>query len=128
MNISPQTMIISSTDHNATFESQDQAALTMNGLLSDLGLAFKQTMGKYNGQTNDSFVVVVNNQDEIDAIKAIAFNRFGQEAVLVQDSNRQCTLEFSNGTFKPTGKLVPVASCEGLENYTVMNNSFYTTI
>jgi len=128
MRIVNQALIISSTDQNATFESQRQAAITLNGVLSDLGLPFKKAKGVYKGLEEDAFVVVVKNQEEIDSLTAIAFNSFNQESVLHQDANQQATLLFSNGTRKPLGKLVQVQSTDGLEAYTVVDGNIYAAI
>jgi len=98
-------------------------------MIAELRLPFKQSIGVYKGSKERSFVVVVNDQAEIDTLAGFAFKSFGQESILHQDSNQLARLVYSDGKMETLGKLVQVSKelAETLENYTVMDGKFYTT-
>lgn len=128
MNIRNQVLILTAEQAGKSFESNRQATETMAGVLSDLGIPHKQTLGVFEGVENQSFVVVVRNQEELESIKSLAFGSFNQDAVLHQDANGRASLFYSNGTRKSIGKLEQVSSTDGLTNYTMMGGAIYTAI
>jgi len=128
MRIVNQVVILSGESISNTFEGDRQATTTLEGVLADLGLPYKSVQGFFNNSLNNSFVVVIKNEEELEALKAIAFGSFKQDAILHQDSNQRATLHLSNGTRKALGTLKQVASTDGLDSYTIMGGNIYAAI
>jgi hypothetical protein len=55
-------------------------------------LAKSAGIGVYKGQEEDSLVVLVNNETDIQTVKDFAFKSFNQESVLYQDANQEAYL------------------------------------
>lgn len=127
MNIVQQVVILS-----AELSGQDNNRRTalLNDMLAELRLPFKTAIGVYNGSKENSFVVVVNSQADIDVLKGFAFKSFGQESILHQDANQEARLIFADDSTKQLGKLEQVSKelALSLDNYTEMGGKFYTTV
>ena len=130
MNITQQVIILSATKNENTNERNRQLTANLEGCLSDLGLSFSKATGAYNGIEQDSFVTIVKNEAEIEAVKDLAFKSFLQDAVLYQDANQEAYLVDKSGGTIQLGRLEQVnpKEVERLENYTVLNGRVYTTI
>jgi hypothetical protein len=129
MNITNQVVILSAEREVNSIESNRQRTATLEGVLTDLNLLFNKAQGVFNGGTvEDNFVVLINNNEELESIKALAFNNFAQDAILYQDANQEASLIFKNGESKSVGVLQEVDSTDGLENYTLLKGKIYTTI
>lgn len=131
-----QQVIILSAENNQVSESENKSrTANLNSCLYELGLSVNQATGCFNGTTQDSFVVIVKNEAEIDAVKKLAFNAigfggFGQDAILYQDANQEAYLVDKSGDEVRLGRLEQVDKSEinKLENYTIMNGQVYTTV
>jgi hypothetical protein len=99
-------------------------------MIAELKLPFKSAKGVYKGSAENSFVVIVREQADIDTLTGFAFKAFGQESVLHQDSNQLARLIYADGKMETLGKLVQVSKelTASLDNYTVMEGKFYTTM
>ncbi len=129
MNTVQQVVIMSAELSSLNSVENVRRTLLLNDMIAELRLPFKQSIGVYKGSKERSFVVVVNDQAEIDTLAGFAFKSFGQESILHQDSNQLARLVYSDGKMETLGKLVQVSKelAETLENYTVMDGKFYTT-
>ena len=127
MNITQQVIILSANQNDNRHERNRQLHENLKACLSDCGLRFKEATGAYKGQTEDSVVVLVNNETDIQTVKDFAFKSFNQESVLYQDSNQEAYLLYQNGTTEQLGRLEQVnpKEVETLENYTVMDGRVY---
>jgi hypothetical protein len=90
---------------------------------------FKQVIGSYNGQTEDSYMVLANEDDALNEVIAIA-KEFNQESILVVDENRIATLQFLTSPANATilGSWTPIEALEAqsLENWTLDQTNYYT--
>lgn len=135
MNITQQIIILSAERSENSFERNRQLTENLASCLDELQLTYNRATGVYNGSEENSFVVIVKNEDEIStlkdlALKPVGFGGFGQDAVLYQDANQQAYLLDKNGGVLNLGRLeqVNAKEIERLENYTVLNGKVYTTI
>ena len=130
MNISKQVIILSAELAGLSKEENARRTNTLEHCLQDCNLTFNRASGVYKGKEEVSFVVVPNNEDEIQGVKEFAFLNFNQESVLVQDSNQEAYLEFGDGTVERLGRLseVPQAIAQAEDAYTILNGKYYITI
>ena len=130
MDIAKQVVILSA--HNNLDTAAENAARTelLDQYLLGAKLSFKRTMGAFQGTKQESFVVIVNDNEDIEIVKNCAFINFNQNAVLHQDANRQAHLLSSDGTIKTLGKLdvVPESVAVATGSYTIMNDQFYSVV
>ena len=130
MNITQQVIILSAELSSNNKEENLRRTRLLGDILKDLKLSHSPSTGVYNGVSENSYVAIVKNQEEINTLKDIAFKNFNQESILHQDANQESYLLFNNGDSKRVGRLEEVnpKEIERLENYTVLNNRVYTTI
>lgn len=129
MNITQQVVILSAELQTLSYEQNSRRTDLLDQMIGDTKMSYKKALGVYNTSEEACFVVIVNNQDEIDTLKAFADN-FGQESILHQDANQQAQLIFNSGKTMDLGRLEQVnpKEIENLENYTVLDGKVYTTI
>ena len=127
MNITQQVIILSANQNDGRHERNRQLHENLKACLADCNLRFKEATGAYNGQTEDSVVVLVKDETDIQTVKNFAFKSFNQESVLYQDSNQEAYLLYHDGTTKQLGRLEQVnpKEIETLDNYTVMDGRVY---
>lgn len=130
MNITKQVIILSAELSGLSKEANEKRTNTLRNILEDCNLTFNDSIGVYKGKEEKSFVVLPNNDEEIQGIKEFAFLNFDQESYLYQDSNQEAYLVFNNGTHQQLGRLseVPQAIAQAEENYTILNGKYYITI
>lgn len=130
MNITQQIIILSANQNDGNNEKNRQLHENLKACLTDCGFRYKEATGVYKGQEEDSFVVLVNNETDIQTVKDFAFKSFNQESVLYQDVNQEAYLLYQNGTTKQLGRLEQVNSklVETLDSYTVMDGRVYATV
>lgn len=130
MNTVDQVIILSGELSTKTFEGNRQRTETLKGVLLDTHINFAQAKGFYKGTIEDSFVTVPRDNEEIDFLLNLAFNKFGQESVLFQDSNQEAYLIFKDRTEQRLGRLIEVTKevAESQDGYTELNGKFYTTV
>ena len=130
MNTVQQVVIMSAELSSLTAGENSRRTELLNDMITELRLPFKPAKGVYKGTSESSFVVVVNDQADIGTLAGFAFKSFGQESILHQDSNQLARLIFSDGKMETLGKLVQVPKelTKTLENYTIMEDKFYTTM
>jgi hypothetical protein len=135
MNITQQVIILSAEKSENTPERNRQLTASLGGMLADLNINAQQAEGSFNGHTQASFVAIVKDEAEIEAVKGLALNPvghggFGQDAILYQDANQEAYLLDKSGGTIQLGRLEQVnpKEIERLENYTVLNGKVYTTV
>mgnify|MGYP000863609100 CR=1 FL=1 len=135
MNIVQQVIILSAERTENTPERNRQLTENLAQSLQDLNLNAQRALGVFNGEEQTSFVAIVKNEAEIDAVKDLAmkpvgFGGFGQDAVLYQDANQEAYLIDKSGGTIQLGRLVEVnkKEIEVLESYTILNGRVYTTV
>ena len=130
MNISQQAVILSAELDTNTQEENTLATSTLESVLQDIDIPFNTATGVYNGREEKAFVVIVQDQLEIDALKDFAFKNFKQESILLQDSNQEAHLIFNDGNTIQLGVLQRVEKevAQQKENYTILNGEYYTTV
>lgn len=130
MNMVQQVVILSAELSGLPSISNDRRTTLLNDMIAELKLSFKPAKGVYKGSSENSFVVIVNDQADIDTLANFAFISFGQESVLHQDSNQLARLVYADGRMETLGRLAQVSKelAESLDNYTVMEDKFYTTL
>lgn len=129
MNIVQQVVILSAELSTLSPEGNERRNSLLNDMITELKLPFKQALGVYKGTSEKSFVVVVNEQADIEVLSNFAFKSFGQESILHQDANQLARLIYSDGKTEILGKLVQVSRdlIPSLDNYTIMDDKVYTT-
>lgn len=130
MNITQQVIILSANQNDNNHERNRQLHQNLKACLDDCGFTSKDAIGVYKGQEEDSLVVLVNNQTDIETVKDFAFKSFNQESILYQDANQEAYLLYQDGTTEQLGRLEQVNPklVETLDSYTVMDGRVYTTI
>lgn len=129
MNTVQQVVILSGELSSLSSTENTRRTTLLNDMIAELKLPFKKATGVYKGSKENSFVVIVNDQADINTLANFAFKSFGQESILHQDSNQLARLVYSDGKMETLGKLVQVSKelAETLDNYTLMEDKFYTT-
>jgi hypothetical protein len=129
MNISRQVVILSAELKTETTEANKRRTNNLESCLVDMRLPFKRGTGVYKGTEEVSFVVVVNDELDIQTVKDFAFKSFGQESILHVDSNQEAVLVFNNGVTERLGRLEQVEQSVALgrDSYTILDDKFYTT-
>ena len=135
MNITQQVIILSAERSENSNEKNRQLTENLANCLDDLNISAQRAQGVTNGISETSFVAIVKNETEIEALKQLAFKPtlcggFGQDSVLHQDSNQEAYLLDKSGSSLRLGQLVQVnpKEIEVLENYTVLNDRVFTTV
>lgn len=131
MNISKQVVILSAEIPNAMrAEGNRQRTKTLENILKDIGLPFNKATGFYKGQQEESFVVVVKDELDIEVLRDFAFKNFNQESILIQDANQEAHLLFRDGTTQQLGRLQQTTKelATKQDAYTIMNDQYYVTL
>ena len=68
-------------------------------MLTKLGFKPTEMIGRYKSDQETSFFVPVTRNDDIERLEFIAFDRFGQESILVQYSDGHSRLHYPNHVF-----------------------------
>ena len=82
MNITQQVIILSANQNDNNHERNRQLHQNLKACLDDCGFTSRDAIGVYKGQEEDSLVVLVNNQTDIETVQDFAFKSFNQESVL----------------------------------------------
>lgn len=129
MNITRQVVILSAELSTKSFESNRQRTQTLEGILQDLHLSYNKATGVYKGSQEDSFVVIVNSELDIEVLRDFAFKNFDQESILVQDANQEAYLLYQDGTTQRLGVLEQATKevATAQDSYTIMNDNYYIT-
>lgn len=130
MNISQQVVILSAELSTNSFEKNRQLTENLACCIDDCSFKAKRAIGVYKGSEETCFVVIVNNEDELQTLKDFAFKNFGQESILHQDANQEAYLIYNNGKTEQLGRLEQVNPkyIETLDSYTVLDDRVYTTV
>lgn len=92
VNLHPPTIIFSVSRHDRTLYDNNLRSEVLRGLLREFGVRFKDVKGKYNGQLEDSFVVMAKHEKLIHELAAVA----GQDSYLYLDEYRNAYLTMVN--------------------------------
>lgn len=98
-------------------------------MIRDLNLPFGVVEGYYKGNKENSVLVQVKNELDVETLLDFAKN-FKQESILYSDENRESCLYFcESGLEKPEmiGKLQAVGELDAKaqDNYTYVNGAYY---
>lgn len=122
-------VILSAELNSCTPESNDRCTRAMAYWLRDNGYCYKQVTGVYKGTKENSFVIPVECQADINTLADLASNVFLQESILlVTGLTKEATLLFANASPLPLGKWQQVTESNGLDGYTIDNNNIYACI
>lgn len=121
-----KVMILSGELSKNSPEKNRQLTTNLESDLADLNVVFDKAIGCYKGKTENSFVVLPRDNDEIDAIMHLAFKLYKQESVLMQDNEGICSLYYANGQSEKLGTFRMVQYTNNLENYRILNGLIYT--
>lgn len=129
MNISQQVVILSAEKAGDSVENKDLSTRTLRHCLEDCFFKYKEATGLYKGQAENAFVVIIDNQFDLQTLKDFAFKNFGQESILHQDANQEAYLLYADGTSERLGRLEQVTKEEALkqDSYTILNDNYYIT-
>ena len=129
MNISQQVVILSAELDGLSPVENSHRTRILRHCIEDCRLSFSEAQGVYKGGSETSFVVLVDSDDEIQALKDLAFKNFGQESVLYQDANQETYLIFADNSTERLGRLQQTSKevATSLDNYTILNGSYYAT-
>lgn len=114
-------VILSAELSNSNAIINKQKTSSLKGLLERSGLPFKPVEGCYKDSKEVSFVVEVENRDEIRLVQDFS-KLYGQESFLLIDESRDVTLIFNadESENRSLGKFVAVGKAEALveDSYT----------
>jgi hypothetical protein len=129
MNISQQVVILSAENTKLTPEQNCQRTKILKHCLEDCNLLFGESLGMYKGEPETSFVVIINNSHDLQALKDFAFKNFNQESILYQDANQEAHLIFNNGAEERLGRLEEVTEEEARKHnaFTLFSGRYYVT-
>lgn len=124
-----QVVIISAQRTDLSQDLNTRLHLLLGDLISDMNVPYNEAKGVYKDVKEDSYVVIVNNNDELETLEKFAFDNFNQESILYQDVTGTARLIFKNGDTVKVGKLQKVNKNDSttLNNYTELNGEIYTT-
>jgi hypothetical protein len=96
-------------------------------MIAGLNIEAYEATGFYKGTQENSFICIINNNEDQNVVAQIALNNFDQESVLIQDSNGQAYLEFQDSKTLELGRLTQVDKSVAIESdcYTEINNKYY---
>lgn len=108
-------------------KAKDMSTRALAGWLRSYGYCHKPVIGVYKGTKEQSFVVPVECQEDVDKLATIATNLLLQESILyVNGLTKEATLLFANAKPMPIGKWQPANDIVGLDGYTIDNDNVYT--
>ncbi len=121
-------IISASLDFKTQLENNDRT-MNLGTCLKDLDINFTPAQGLQGKDSEQNFIVLPRNDEELQVLKDLAFNNFFQESILFRDRGGQARLIYSDDTTEELGpiKQVNPKLIEQLESYTVMNGKVYTT-
>jgi hypothetical protein len=128
MNISQQVIILSAESDKKTPEQNNATTRILKHCLEDCNMLFGEAMGMYKGTSENSFVVVIQDIEEIKILKDFAFKNFNQESIIYQDANQEAYLINNNGTHEQLGELAEVSEIDAinLDSYTLFGGRYYS--
>ena len=129
MNIVRQVVILSAFQKNLDIAKNVAHSTDLRAFLDNYDMTYKHAIGVYKGDSETSFVVIVENEEQINKLRTVAFKQYNQESILLQDSNQLARLEFSDGTTVELGKLVETTSqiAKQKDAYTFVDGKYYIT-
>lgn len=128
MRIMSRIVILSAELESNTTEENNRRTSNLEKCLDECNFYYGKAQGFYKGNLENSFVVVIRDNVELEALKSFAFLNFKQESILHQDSNGLSWLIYSDGREKKLGKLqrVDEKTAKSKNNYTKLNDLYYT--
>ena len=96
--------------------------------LSGWSMTYTEAWGVYKGKGEDSVLVVPKTSLQVERLKKLAFETYGQESILTQDNEGIVYLEFKNGATIKLGRLTQISKDEAmkLNAYTILNKQYWT--
>lgn len=91
-----QFVILSAELSHLTFQENEIRTNQLQLMLTKLGFKPTEMKGRYKDDQETSFFVPITRVDDIERLEFIAFDRFGQESILVQYSDGHSRLHYPN--------------------------------
>ena len=114
-----QFVLLSAELSHLTLEENNTRTNQLELMLRHSGFKPVFMVGRYKGEQENSFFVPITRIDDIERLEFIAFDRFGQESILVQYSDGHSRLHYPNH-IEYIGKVREITEHEALTlgNYT----------
>ena len=113
-------------------QKQAMTRRILNKLSKIHGITWNEAKGMYKGESETSFVVVMDNRDKFKPVMNDIYDiatRTKQESILVQDAQGESYLCYlTDGRKEKLGKLRQVESIQGLDAYTELNGKYYAIV
>ena len=91
-----QFVLLSAELSHLTLEENEIRTNQLQLMLTKLGFKPVEMIGRYKSDQETSFFVPITRNDDIERLEFIAFDRFGQESILVQYSDGHSRLHYPN--------------------------------
>jgi hypothetical protein len=126
-----QFVILSAELSHLTPKENEIRTNQLQLMLTKLGFKPTEMIGRYKGDQETSFFVPITRNDDIERLEFIAFDRFGQESILVQYSDGHSRLHYPNH-IEHIGKVREITKQEAFKRdaYTFYPklNKYYATV
>lgn len=128
MYITEQAVILSANLEELDNIENEKRSGTLEQCLVDCSIKFKKGESFFSTGTKDVFVCIPKDEAEVGVLKDLAFKSFGQESLLLQDSNGAAHLIESSGKESLVGRL---SQCnpkyiEAINDYILLGDRIYT--
>ena len=130
-NSTPLIVILSAERAELSASENQDRTTRLAGLLMDQYGYARVLEGCYKGVKETSFIVDIYTVDKLGILKEIAFGVFGQESILILNTDSSPSLEFADGSSEHLkGKFQRVESVEGLDSWTrdPSNGKYYAIV
>lgn len=129
MNTFEQVIILSAELTTNTTKENERVTNLLEDCIKDIKLGYSKAQGFYKGVSENSFVVIVKDNDEIETLKDFAFKTFNQESILHQDANGVAYLVYKSDIAEILGRLRRTTRDDATkqDNYTILKGEYYVT-
>lgn len=108
-------------------KENNERSFRLFNCLKDLNINFKPVEGCYKGSSEISFLVIVKDEAEIEAIKDLGLKSFEQDSILFRDFKGNTELHFGSGAVESLGKFKKVPRHEAVHEdaFTIINKEHW---
>lgn len=126
MNTSKQIVIFSVERSNLSKEENAVNTRVVNRLLKDNDFNFMTCKGVFQGVSEDSFAVILDNYSQVQVLHELS-RVYNQDCILYLDANNVGYLYHNNGNVDRIGKSRQVSKDIAMtkDAYTIINNNYY---
>ena len=124
-----QVVIMSAHRSKIDPVANNKASKELEENVSVLGLTAHEALGVYKGRPEVSYVIPIDNDEQLRQLMWAAFIIHGQESILHQDAHGDAWLHYESKPKELIGKLRATTKAQALKHdgYTVFNDVYYTT-